>query len=130
MAYRGYPAAGGQCLHRRPPPPPPRMSTTHPPTHCHIGLHGCPPPFAPPSPLVKINPLALGKKSTSKKTKQKKGLQPEKEKKDPLMHRERGALESAAFKISPYKLGGRPLQGLRPGAMAPLPPPRHATVSE
>ena len=39
------------------------------------------------------------------------------------MHRERGALDSAAFKISPYKLGGRPLQGLRPGAMAPLPPP-------
>ena len=39
------------------------------------------------------------------------------------MHRERGALESAAFKISPYKLGGRPLQSLRPGVMAPLPPP-------
>ena len=39
------------------------------------------------------------------------------------MHRERGALGSAAFKISPYKLGGRPLQGWRPGAMAPCPPP-------
>ena len=42
------------------------------------------------------------------------------------MHRERGALGSAAFKISPYKLGGRPLQGWRPGAMAlPPPPARH-----
>ena len=38
------------------------------------------------------------------------------------MHRERGALGSAAFKISPYKLGGRPLQGWRPGAMAPPAP--------
>ena len=46
------------------------------------------------------------------------------------MHRERGALDSAAFKISPYKLGGRPLQGLRPGAMPPpCPPPRYATGS-
>ena len=27
------------------------------------------------------------------------------------MHRERGVLENATFKISPYKLGGRPLQG-------------------
>ena len=44
------------------------------------------------------------------------------------MHRERGALESAAFKINPYKLAGRPLQGLRPGAMPPCPPPRHATA--
>ena len=26
------------------------------------------------------------------------------------------------FKIRPYKLRGRPLQGLRPGAMPPLPP--------
>ena len=81
-------------------------------------------------PLVKPNPLALGQKSTSKKTKTKNGLQPEREKKDPLMHRERGALDSAAFKISPYKLGGRPLQGLRPGAMPPpCPHPRYATAT-
>ena len=40
------------------------------------------------------------------------------------MHRERGALGSAAFKIRPYKLGGRPLQDWRPGAMAPT---RYAT---
>ena len=35
-----------------------------------------------------------------------------------------------SFKIRPYKLGRRPLQGLRPGAMAPLPPPsaRHWVV--
>ena len=36
MAYRGSPAPGGQCLHRRPPPPP-RIST---PPPCHIDLHG------------------------------------------------------------------------------------------
>ena len=41
------------------------------------------------------------------------------------MHRERGALGSAAFKVNPYKLGGRPPQGWRPGAMAP--PTRYAT---
>ena len=99
-------------------PPPPDLA---PP--CHIGLHGWRPSLcAPPPPLVKTNPLALGKKSTSKKEKEK-GLQPEKEKIDPLMHRERGALGSAAFKISPYKLGGRPLQGWRPGAMPPPCPP-------
>ena len=28
----------------------------------------------------------------------------------------------ALFKIRPYKQGRRPLQGWRPGAMAPLPP--------
>ena len=95
VASRGSPAPGGQCLHR------------------------CPPPRISAPPLVKPNPLALGQKSTSKK---KKSLQPEREKKDTLMHRERGALDSAAFKISPYKLGGRPLQGLRPGAMAPPAP--------
>ena len=33
------------------------------------------------------------------------------------------------FKIRPYKLARRPLQGLRPGAMPPLPPPRYATGS-
>ena len=54
------------------------------------------------------------------------------------MHRECGAHSIYAtfaklkfaptFKIRPYKLGRRPLQGLRPGAMAPLPPPpRYAT---
>ena len=36
----------------------------------------------------------------------------------------------ALFKIRPYKLGRRPLQGLRPGAMPPpAPPPRYATES-
>ena len=54
------------------------------------------------------------------------------ERKDPLMHRERGAHSIYAtfarlkfaptFKIRPYKLGRRPLQGLRPGAMAPPAP--------
>ena len=34
----------------------------------------------------------------------------------------------ALFKIRPYKLGRRPLQGLRPGAMAPLTPLRYATA--
>ena len=33
---------------------------------------------------------------------------------------------NTAFKISPYKLGGHPLQGLRPGAMAPPAPPPSA----
>ena len=56
-----------------------------------------------------------------------------KKRKTPLMHRERGAHSIYAtfarlkfaptFKIRPYKLARRPLQGLRPGAMAPLPPP-------
>ena len=99
VASRGSPAPGSQCLHRPPPElvPPPRLAAP---------------------PLVKPNPLALGQKSTSKQKKKKK-----KDKKTPLMHRERGALDSAAFKISPYKLGGRPLQGLRPGVMAPPAPP-------
>ena len=35
VAYRGSPAPGGQCLHRRPPPP---QELAPPP--CHIGLHG------------------------------------------------------------------------------------------
>ena len=49
------------------------------------------------------------------------------------MHRERGAHSIYAtfarlkfaptFKILPYKLGRRPLQGLRSGAMAPPAPP-------
>ena len=53
-------------------------------------------------------------KSTPKKRK-KKGLQP--------------LLAIRPIKIRPYKLGWRPLQGLRPGAMAPLRPPRYATGS-
>ena len=70
------------------PPPPPELA---PP--CHIGLHGwrlwdsgC----APPPHLV--NPASAPGKKIDKQIK-KKGLQQEKEKKDP--HRERGALESA-----------------------------------
>ena len=97
---------------------------------------GAPPPeLAPPPP-----PLFFLKRSSTRKT----------EKTDPLTHRERGARSICYFcyyvnpalkwshftylprpnflcKISPYKLGGRPLQGLRPGAMPPAPPPRHAT---
>ena len=98
------------------PPPPPELAPPLP----HRPTRLAPPPFAPP--FGKNKPFGPGKKSTSKK-KRKKGLQPEKDKKDPLMHRESGALGSAAFKISPYKLGGRPLQGWRPGAMVPPRPP-------
>ena len=102
--------------------PPPELA----PPPCHIGpTRLAPPPFAPP--FGKNKPFGPGKKIDKQKNNNKKNQKPEKEKKDPLMHRERGALGSAAFKISPYKLGGRPLQGSRPGAMAPLPPPRYAT---
>ena len=92
-------------------PPPPRVSA--------------PPPLGG-APFGKTKPFGPRTK-IDKQTKKKK----KKDKKTPLMHRERGALDSAAFKISPYKLGGRPLQGLRPGFMPPLPPPpppRYATV--
>ena len=79
-------------------------------------------------PLVKTNPLALGKKSTSKKKKEKKkGLQ--KEKKDPLIRH----CNEATFliclgiifflKLAPTSWAGAPLQGLRPRAMAPPCPP-------
>ena len=86
---------------------------------------GAPPLGAPP--LIKPNTLALGQKSTSKKEKKKRVFNLKENIKAPLMHMERGALGSAAIKISPYTLGGRPLQGLRPGAM---PPPRYATGCE
>ena len=52
MAYRGSPAPGGQCLHRRPP----RISTP-------IGLHGWrPPPLG--APFGKQKRFGPGKKST------------------------------------------------------------------
>ena len=60
VAYRGSPAPGGQCLHRRPPPP-------------------------------RISIFPWGKNRQASKQQQQKGLRQEKEKKDPLMHRERGA---------------------------------------
>ena len=58
VAYRGSPAPGGQCLHRRPPPPPRELA---PPPPCRIGLHGwrlrgsgC----APPPPPRLVNPAS------------------------------------------------------------------------
>ena len=90
VAYRGSPAPGDQCLHRRPPPPP-RIST--PPPSCHIGLHGwrlwgpgCAPRLVNPA-SASEGGGALGKNRQAKK-KRKKGLQQEIEKK-----RKRGALK-------------------------------------
>ena len=77
------PHCGGQCLHPRRPPPP-RISELG-----RIRPRGAPPP--PPFGKSCIRPC--GKHRQAKK----KGLQQEKEKKDPPKdpHRERGALESA-----------------------------------
>ena len=69
-------------------PPPPRWRPE--------GLHRPPPELAPPFGA----PLVLGQKSTSKKK------------------RERGALDSAAFKLAPIQAGRAP-----PPRLAPMPPP-------
>ena len=76
-------------LGENPRPPPPRWRPE--------GLHRPPPPeLAPPFGA----PLVLGQKSTSKKK------------------RERGALDSAAFKLAPIQAGRAP-----PPRLAPMPPP-------
>ena len=72
----------------RTPDPPPRWRPE--------GLHRPPPELAPPFGA----PLVLGQKSTSKKK------------------RERGALDSAAFKLAPIQAGRAP-----PPRLAPMPPP-------
>ena len=84
----------------------------------------------PPPPELAVHP---GEKIDKQKKREKKCLRQEKGKKDPLMHRERGPHSIYAtfarlkfaltLKIRPYKLGRCPLQGLRPGAMAPPCPP-------
>ena len=75
-------------LGENPRPPPPRWRPE--------GLHPPPPELAPPFGA----PLVLGQKSTSKKK------------------RERGALDSAAFKLAPIQAGRAP-----PPRLAPMPPP-------
>ena len=75
-------------LGENPRPPPPQVASE--------GLHLPPPELAPPFGA----PLVLGQKSTSKKK------------------RERGALDSAAFKLAPIQAGRAP-----PPRLAPMPPP-------